>query len=126
MCFTFYNPNPKNTRVGDCAIRAISKATGSSWMDAYIALCAEGLKYKDMPNSNHVWGMYLKDAGFKQCFLPIGCPDCTTVSEFASLHPNGIYVLTCQNHVVTVVDGSYFDSWDSGNEVILYYFEKEV
>lgn len=26
-----YNPNPKERRVGDCAIRACCKATGRSW-----------------------------------------------------------------------------------------------
>ena len=36
MAYVFYNPNPKNRRVGDCSVRAISKALGSDWQDAYI------------------------------------------------------------------------------------------
>ena len=30
-----------------------------------------------------------------------------------------------QSHVVCVEDGKYFDSWDSGNEIPLFYWEKE-
>lgn len=30
-----YNPNPKERRVGDCAIRACCKATGRSWDEVY-------------------------------------------------------------------------------------------
>ena len=30
--YSYYNPNPiKNKRVGDCVVRALSKATGKSW-----------------------------------------------------------------------------------------------
>ena len=27
----YYNPNPAGNRVGDCAVRAICKATGLDW-----------------------------------------------------------------------------------------------
>ena len=33
-----YNPNPKRKLVGDCVIRAISKATGNDWEDVYLDL----------------------------------------------------------------------------------------
>lgn len=126
MPFEFYNPNPKNQRVGDCAIRAISKAAGTDWVDAYIALCSQGLSMRDMPNANHVWGMYLKKFGYEEKMINSICPNCITVAEFASEHPKGRYVLACQNHVVAVVDGDYYDTWDSGNEVVIYYYKKEV
>lgn len=126
MAYHFYNPNPKNKRVGDCSVRAICKALGRSWDDTYISLCSEGLALHDMPSANNVWGMYLHRFGFTQKSLPSICPDCTTVAAFAAEHPFGRYVLACQGHVVCVVDGEYFDSWDSGNEIVLYYWEKEV
>lgn len=37
---------------------------------------------------------------------------------------DGIYVLALQGHVVCVIDGVYYDSWDSGREVPLYYWQK--
>ena len=126
MPYVFFNNNPKNARVGDCSVRAVSKAIGQSWQDAYIGLCAEGLAYKDMPSANYVWGMYLKKYGFEEHMISSICPNCVTVSQFAKDHSNGRYVLACQNHVVTVIDGDYFDTWDSGNEIVLYYYKKEI
>lgn len=55
MAYVFFNNNPSNKRVGDCAVRAVSKAVGQDWTDAYIGLCAEGLALRDMPSSNDVW-----------------------------------------------------------------------
>ena len=125
MPFVFYNPNPKNQKVGDCAIRAVSKAVGEDWIDTYIKLCSEGLMFRDMPNSNYVWGMYLQKQGFREKVIPSVCPQCTTVSQFVKNHKSGTYVLVCQNHVVAAINGDYFDTWDSGDEIVLYYYEKE-
>ena len=126
MAYVFFNPNPKNKRVGDCAVRAISKAIGMEWSDAYTNLCAEGLIFKDMPSSNYVWGMFLKKHGFEEHMISSVCPQCVTVEQFAKEHPKGRFVLATQNHVVAVIDGTYFDTWDSGNEIVLYYYKKET
>lgn len=126
MPYVFFNNNPKSARVGDCAVRAVSKAIGQDWNDAYIGLCAEGLAFKDMPSANYVWGMYLKRYGFEERMISSICPQCVTVEQFAKNHPKGRYVLACQNHVVSVVDGDYYDSWDSGNEIVIYYYKKEI
>ena len=125
MAYVYFNNNPRNAKVGDCSVRAVSKATGKSWEDTYVGLCAEGLTYADMPSSNYVWGMFLRRYGFVQKMIKSTCPRCTSVAEFAEEHPKGIFVVVCQSHVVTCVDGDFFDSWDSGNEIVLYYFEKE-
>lgn len=126
MPFEFYNPNPKHQRVGDCTVRAISKAIGTDWADAYIGLCAEGLALRDMPSSNYVWGMYLKKFGFQEYPINSICPDCVTVAKFAEDHPKGRYVVACQNHVCTIINGTIFDAWDSSNEIVLFYYKKEV
>ena len=126
MPFIFYNPNPKNQRVGDCAVRAVSKALGMDWSDAYIGLCAEGLALRDMPSANYVWGMFLKKYGYEEHMISSVCPNCITVSEFAKKNKKGRFVLATQNHVVAVEDGDYYDTWDSGNEIVLYYYKKEV
>ena len=41
MNFIQYNPNPRGNRVGDCVIRAISKATGRDWETTYagVSIC---------------------------------------------------------------------------------------
>lgn len=119
-----YNPNPIAARVGDCTVRAISKATGQSWEETYINLCIYGLMKCDLPSANHVWGAYLKSKGFKR-FLVDDCDcDCYTVADFARNHPDGTYILAISGHVVAVKDGDYYDSWDSGNEIPIYYWEE--
>ena len=126
MPFIFYNPNPKNQRVGDCAVRAISKATGKDWEEAYIDLCTEGLIFKDMPSSNYVWGNYLRKMGFEERTIQNICPACVTVDEFTRQHKKGRYVIATQNHVIAATDGDYYDTWDSGNEIVLYFYKKEI
>lgn len=81
---------------------------------------------KDMPSSNAVWGAYLKSLGFKRYIIPNECPDCYTVSDFAKEHSSGVYILATGTHVVTVKDGDYYDTWDSGKEIPIYYFVKET
>lgn len=122
--FTYYNPNPKQKRVGDCVIRAICKATDQSWDDVYTQLCLQGLKMSDMPSSNPVWGSYLKQKGFLQVTIPNTCPDCYTVEDFCKEHPQGVYVLGTGTHAVCVADGCIWDAWDSSQEIPVYYFRR--
>lgn len=124
MGFVFYNKNPKGKQVGDCTVRAISKATGQSWEDTYIGMAITGLIMGDLPNANSVWGAYLREKGFKRTMIPDMCPDCYSVAEFSEDHPRGTYVLALQNHVVCVIDGNYYDAWDSGDEIPLFYWER--
>ena len=124
MAFKFYNPNPKGKLVGDCSVRAISYALNQSWDDTYLGLTAQGLAMGDMPSSNSVWGSYLYDNGFRREVIPNSCPYCYTVIDFCKDNPKGLFVLATGTHVVAVEDGSYFDSWDSGDEVPVYYWRK--
>lgn len=121
-----YNPNPNGKHVGDCVIRAISKALDKSWEDTYIDLCVQGFIMGDVVSSNAVWSAYLtKQKGFKRRTIE-DCPDCYTVEDFCQDHPRGIYVIGTGTHAVAVVDGCVFDAWNSLQECPLYYFEKEI
>ena len=124
MAFKNYNPNPQNNLVIDCTVRAISKATGQSWDETYIGLAVEGYVIKDMSNSNRVWGSYVKRLGFEKLSIPNTCPDCYTVKQFCVDHPRGTFLLATGNHVVAVVNGDYYDTWDSGNEIPVYFWTK--
>lgn len=83
----------------------------------------------DMPSANRVWREYLKDNGFKKYLIPETCPDCYTVTDFCRDHQQGIYILGIDGnkggHVVTVVDGNYYDTWDSGQEIPYFFWRKE-
>ena len=120
-----YNPNPVGRRAGDCAVRAVAKALDVSWETAYAMLAANGYAMGDLPNADYVWGATLRQHGFYRKALPSDCPDCYTVEEFSEEHPNGTYVLGCGNHVVTVVDGNAYDSWDSTQCVPQYAWYRE-
>jgi hypothetical protein len=37
----------------------------------------------------------------------------------------GVYVIGTGSHAVCVIDGDWYDSWDSGGEVCSYYWKKE-
>lgn len=123
--YKHYNPNPANARVGDCAVRAMCKALGRDWVETYIDLILYGLRLCDLPSANSVWGKCLSDNGFVKRNLPLSCASCYTLEDFTTDHPKGVFVVVLQGHVVTVVDGDYYDTWNSGDEVPLYYWEKE-
>ena len=125
MSFVKVNPNPYGRVTGDCVIRAITIAQNRSWDDIYLALSVHGFEIGDWGNSNDVWGSYLKRHGYKRNVIPNTCPDCYTVRDFAEDHKRGTFILCTGTHVVTVINGNYYDAWDSGNEVPIYYWEKE-
>lgn len=124
MAYKYFNPNPSNLSIGDCVIRAISKVTGKDWKTTYLNLVVQGYVMSDLPTANRVWGAYLKSIGYKQKLLPDTCPSCYTVEQFCQDHPIGTYILGTGEHVIATIDGNYYDSWDSGREVPIYYFER--
>ena len=123
--YVFYNPSPNGGNVGDCVIRAISKALCMSWERVYIELAIQGYLMCDMPSANKVWGAYLRNKGFRRELIPDTLIGTYTVKDFCADHKNGTYVLPLSSHVIAAGDGNYYDSWDSGDEIPLYYWRKE-
>lgn len=125
MAFIFNNPNPAKNLVGDCVIRGISILTDKSWAYTYMEIIVQGYDMYDMPSSNEVWSAYLKSQGYSKRIIPNTCPSCYTIKDFCEDHPEGRYLLATGSHVVAVIDGNYYDTWDSGSEIPIYYFTKE-
>ena len=117
MAFVEWNPNPVGRRVGDCAVRAISKALGVDWETAYVMIASNGFSMGDMPSSDSVWGAVLRQHGFYRMSIPDTCPDCYSVTDFCNDNPKGTFVLGFGGHVATVIDGDLYDSWDSSSEI---------
>ena len=109
------NPNPLGKETGDCVIRAIAIATDQSWRETDRDLCRLGEIQGDLPNSNAVWGSYLRGKGARQFLLPESCPDCITVQAFAERYPDGVYVIGTGTHAVAVISGDWYDSWNSAS-----------
>ena len=125
MGYIFYNPNPEGKYTSDCVVRALTILLNDTWDNIYIDLCMQGAFVHGMPNDNDVWSKYLKANGFKQYLLPQTCPDCYTLKQFCLDFNSGTYMVATGSHVVAVVDGNYYDTGDSGNEVPIYYWRKE-
>lgn len=116
------NPNPLGKQTSDCVVRAIAIATQRSWREVYRDLCEVGEIECEMPSANSVWGLYLTGCGFEQFLLPESCPQCITVRAFSERFREGTYVIGTGSHAVAVIDGDWYDSWDSGNEVPSYFW----
>lgn len=120
-----YNPHPTKRQIGDCVIRALTKALNKSWEEVYLELSIEGYTKFDLPNADAVWGKYLLKNGFSRQLIPDDGFGDYTVEDFCKDHPKGTFVLGTGSHVVTVIDSCYYDSWDSGRETIIFYFERQ-
>lgn len=125
--YAYYNPNPFHRKnIGDCTIRCLSKALNISWDSAYIDLASQGFFLKDMPSSNVVLNSYLHSKGFRRYVISNLSPDTYTIRDFANEHKRGVFILGTGTHVVCLINGCYFDSWDSGDEQPIYYWKREV
>lgn len=122
----YFQPNPKkNDKVGDCVVRAMCKAVDSDWVTVYKVLCNIGLRLGAMPNSDDTWKEFLGKNGFIHHKISVKKGSKRgTVAEFAEKNKKGTFVLSVANHLVTVVDGYYYDTWDCGHKSLYGYYEK--
>jgi len=127
--YQYYQPNDKDLRdkVGDCQIRALSKALDLSWTETFdliSPLCREyqtlGLFDLDLGRTKEVMSKlgfeYHGISNKKGSTRP-------TVFEFAKNNQQGTYIVVVAHHVVAVKDGMYFDTWDSGFKSLYGYYE---
>ena len=119
-----WNPNPQGLLTGDCTVRAICAATGKGWHEIHDQLCDLSGRMADMPSADRVWWELLRRYGFTKQRLISTCPDCYTVRDFARDHPVGTFVLGPHEHAVCVINGDWWDSWDSGSTVPTYFFRR--
>lgn len=125
MGWVLYEPNPVRTGAGDCAVRAVAKALGLSWEEAYTRLSANGFQMGNVISADEVWGSLLRQNGFTRYLVENTCPDCYSVEDFSNDHPNGLYVVKSENHVATIVNGTLYDSWPSQDKTVIYFWTKE-
>ena len=119
-----FEPNPVRTGAIDCSTRALAKALDISWEQAYVLKSVNGFQMGNEGVSDEVWGSVLRQNGYKRYLVPDSCPDCYTVEQFCEDHPEGTFVVKSQDHVATVVDGNLYDSWDSSQKTVIYYWTK--
>ncbi len=130
MYFKMYQPNKKDLKckVGDCTVRALTVVTEKSWVEVFDILCKYARESQTMPNSPSNIQAYFKDRNipYVKCYRPKERVK-LTVKEFTKSHRQGTFVIYCKagfgTHLVAVKEGQYWDSWDSGNQIIYGYWE---
>lgn len=123
--YKFYQPNPQEKRTDDCVIRALTKALDVDWETASIYAIIQQIRDADVYTKNYVWGNLLLRNGYTKHHLPDTCPDCYTIRDFADDHKQGTFIVGTGDHVVAVIDGDYYDTFDSGDAVPVVYYRKE-
>lgn len=124
MAYIYYNANPDDKYVMDCVIRAIATVFNTTWDAVALDLTKIQLVKHNLQNSDEVWGEYLAINGFRRGFIPDTCPHCYTLKQFCIDHPKGVYVVGTGEHVIAVINGDYYDTMDTGDSVIRYYWER--
>lgn len=129
-----YNANTRGTRTGDCTARAISLAFGIDYQQARKAL-NDSAKAHNLANKRPFW----EYNSHSNCIEVIrnlgggglnGNVERIPVGEFADNHSTGTYIIWCSktglsnvgNHLVTIIDGKIYDSWDSRGYMVKGYW----
>ncbi len=118
------NINPYENDTGDCVIRAIALIEGKDWDDVFLELMIEAYTEKLMIEDNRLWTKYLRKLGYKRHSIPDTCPDCYSANDFARDNPRGRFIVCTGTHVIGIIDGTIYDTWDSSDKTVLFYFEK--
>lgn len=118
----FANPNPSKKQVPDCVIRAICIALNKPWLEVSDELYSIARREYSVTCDDNIWGRYLYSLGFEPFLLPFSCPECVTINEFTKYYPVGRYIIGTGKHAVAIIDGNYYDSWDSGNEIPTFFW----
>ena len=119
----YANPNPEKKDVPDCVIRAICIALNKPWNEVFDELSEVAANDYSITSDDRVWGHYLWLLGFIPFILPETCPRCVTVKAFAEIFSRGIYIIGTGYHAVAVINGNYYDTWNSGNEVPTFFWK---
>lgn len=125
--FKYYQPNDKDVEnhIGDCVIRSICKALNKEWLEVFDELVEIAREIQAMPNSEHTYHKYLENHGFSWIGLKIEKgKKRPKVKTFYKVAPKGTYLVKVAGHIVTVVDGYYYDTWDSGERSVYGYWTK--
>lgn len=118
-----YNANPVANRTEDCAIRAVAVALDISWDNAFDQIAQAAKNMGQVMHLNAAFGAVLRKHGFYRYIIPNTCPDCYTIKDFCRDHPAGVFVVVTGSHAVACIDGNYIDSFDSGEDNPIFYWE---
>lgn len=135
-----YNANTSANNVGDCVKRAISLAFNLPYSKVSKELAKISNDYNAEVGGNfvdyshrYVYSKFLESKGLPLRPTTIPLDEITTLDEFADTHTEGTYLVhtghTKDNmrtsHIVCIIDGKIYDSWDSRKEYAKSYWVVE-
>ena len=111
--FIYYNANPKDEKVGDCVIRAISLALDIDY-DIVVKLLINNSKYFNCDLLvKDCYAKLLEDLGFK-CYDGRGY----TVKEIAEDLFDKKLLLRIDGHLTCAMRGDIVDTWNTSYEPV--------
>ena len=133
--FVRYNANDRGNNAPDCVKRAISMAFSIPYSQVSKDLrAAQSEVRRERHNINYEWNMptvyerVIRAYGGSERIQPDNKN--MTLEEFADSH-DGTYIVATgrsskgSNHLVCMVDGEVFDSWNSLDQIVIRYYKVE-
>lgn len=118
--YRYCNPHPQKKLVGDCVVRAITIALDGDYLEVrkHLNRVKKELKETSYKNNKFIH-KYAQLMGWDKISFPAikGVPRLRG-RDFVKKYPKGKYILNLAGHIVTVVDGVYFDIWDCTDKMI--------
>lgn len=128
-----YNANVRGNNVGDCVCRSISFAFDLSYSKTGKLLNKKMRQlHRDHWNVTAVFESVIHElGGSAQINLYKENESYLTVEEFADSNSNGCFLVLCgksssdtkSSHIVCIIDGKIYDSWDSRNQYAKKYYD---
>ncbi len=119
MVYEFKNPHPDNKSVGDCVVRAFTITQETDYLEVR----------RELNRLNREWNLdgykkrkflkkYYKEKGYERISINEQGKPKLRGYEVAEFHPKGTYILNMRKHLVAMIDGVIYDTWNSSNEVV--------
>ena len=122
-----YNANTRGKSVGDCVKRALTVAYSMDYDQVAAELNQINRNLYHWEEGYSHYNVYNKFIERRGDHFEKGDKN-QTVVEFCEQHPSGVYLLQVgktptsgSSHLLAVVDGDFYDSWDSSNYYIYKY-----
>lgn len=111
--FKYYNANPYDLKVSDCAVRAYSLATNQSWDSAYKELSENARKQGYTFTEMKFLDKFLEERFQKYRNLKL-----YYVKDFTELNKEGTWLITMKDHITCIINGIIYDTFNPENRII--------
>lgn len=131
--FHFHNANPKGKMTTDCVVRAISTALGQPYGQTLMEMAEMTIKTGYMYNENKGIDKYMQSKGWIKCKQPrksdgtkyTGREFCRTLTHpiyseelnltNKSFEMNRVLANIGGHHIVAIMSGQIYDTWNSAD-----------